>query len=292
MTPNVSVVIPTLNSAGTIRTCLDAVGRSAAEIIVVDDRSSDGTQDIARSHGATVIEVATRSAASARNEGVAHSKGEIIAFTDSDCVPAGNWIASISAAFEGLSDADIIGGSIDLREDTMFRRAYRAMYAMTDAKLFGDSSIMLPAMNLSARARVFKDVRFDETLPGALCDDVDFLHRARMHGLRIRYRPEIKVTHLNPSGFRSFVRQEVRHGMGDLIFSKRYPEFAGVRSTDLYTWIAESALNSTGHIKTILKEAGTTNALTLNAGLLNYLRHVAGGYGHIRARGLATRRAD
>jgi len=292
MSLEISVVIPTLNSAETIGNCLDAIGKSSAELIVVDDHSSDDTQDIARSRGANVIDVRTKSAAAARNEGVAHSTADIIAFTDSDCIPSPDWTVSIQAAFRELPSADIIGGSIGLREDTAFKRAYRAMYALTDARCLGDSSIMLPAMNLAARARVFKVVRFDETLPGALCDDVDFLQRARTLGLSIRYRPEIKVTHLNPSSFRSFVRQEVRHGMGDLIFSRRYPEIASVRSTDLHTWIAESMLNITGHVRMILMEAGTTNFLTLSAGVLNYLRHVAGGYGHIKARKLATRRSN
>jgi len=40
---------------------------------------------------------------------------------------------------------------------------------------------------------------------------------ARSLGLSIRYRPEIRVTHLNPSSFSNFVREEVRHGMGDRI---------------------------------------------------------------------------
>jgi len=288
MNLNVSVVIPTFNSAKTIGTCLDAIGRGSAELIVVDDHSTDDTQDIARRHGATVIEVGKRSAAAARNKGVAHSTAEIIAFTDSDCIPSPNWTKTIRAAFQELPDADIIGGRISLREDTTFRRSYGAMYALTDAKLLGDNSIMLPAMNLAARARIFKDVRFDETLPGALCDDVDFLQRARTLGLSIRYRPEIRVTHLNPSSFRSFVRQEVRHGMGDLIFSRRHPEIGGVRSTRLVDWIADATLNIPGHIKTVLREAGTTNALTLNAGILNYLRHVVGGFGHIKARRLQT----
>ena len=231
MSPDISVVIPTLNSSRTIAACLEAVNRESAEVVVVDDCSSDDTQEIARLHGATVIEITKKSAAAARNLGVAHSTGGIIAYTDADCLPAPGWLDAIRTAFGESPDVDIIGGSIRFREDTMFRRAYAAMYHLIDEKSFADGSNMLPAMNLSVRRRVFKELVFDETLPGALCDDVDFLQRALSLGKKIRYHPEIVVTHLNPANFRSYIRQEIRHGMGDLIFRRRYPESAAAKAS-------------------------------------------------------------
>lgn len=262
---------------------MDALERQTTEVIVVDDRSSDGTSDIARSHGAEVVEVQQRSAARARNVGASRSKGEIIAFTDSDCIPAPDWIETISSEFEDAPDANIIGGSISMREDTHFRRSYATMYRMTDAKHLVDGSIMLPAMNLSIRRQVFNQLMFDENLPGALCDDVDFLHRASSLGMRILYRPRVKVTHLNPSGLRNFVRQELRHGMGDSIFRRRYPEYGGGQRRTFTGWVTGCICDMPGHVKAVKRETGS---LALSAGVLNYIRHVVGGYGHLRAQRL------
>ena len=49
------------------------------------------------------------------------------------------------------------------------------------------------------------------------------------------------------------------------------------------TWISESMMNAPGHVKELLKVAGETNRLTVSAGVLNCVRHVAGGYGHLKA---------
>ena len=110
-------------------------------------------------------------------------------------------------------------------------------------------------MNLGVRRRVFGEMTFDESLPEALCDDVDFLRRALSRGRKIRYLGEISVTHLNPVKFRGFLRQEIRHGMGDLIFRRYCPELGGGQKPSMKTWNSESVLNAPGHAKESLKAA-------------------------------------
>ena len=85
----VSVIIPTHNRAATISRAVESVLRQSykhIEIIVVDDGSEDETQNILKSQqGVKIISLdATRGVSAARNEGVAVSSGEWIAFLDSD----------------------------------------------------------------------------------------------------------------------------------------------------------------------------------------------------------------
>lgn len=88
-TPLVSVVMPAYNSrafiADSIRSVLEQ-DYDAIELIVVDDGSSDGTPEIARSFGdrVQVLEQKNAGPAAARNRGVAEARGEFIAFIDSD----------------------------------------------------------------------------------------------------------------------------------------------------------------------------------------------------------------
>jgi GT2 family glycosyltransferase len=88
----VSVTIPTMNSAATLRWTLESVARSAAaisplpvEVVVADSRSSDATLEVARDFGATIVEDAGRLLA-ARRAAVEATRGDVILVIDSDQV--------------------------------------------------------------------------------------------------------------------------------------------------------------------------------------------------------------
>lgn len=86
--PQVSVVIPAYNSAAFIGEALASVRAQTvqpAEILVVDDGSSDATREIAREAGAIVVQVEQNGGpATARNLGIRKARGELIAFLDAD----------------------------------------------------------------------------------------------------------------------------------------------------------------------------------------------------------------
>lgn len=85
---SVTVLIPVLNEAATLGPILDAVGRSAVtleQVIVVDDHSTDASADVARAHGARVVENhADPGKGQALRTGLAASTGEIVVFLDGD----------------------------------------------------------------------------------------------------------------------------------------------------------------------------------------------------------------
>lgn len=106
----VSVVIPARNSAGTIAGTLKALGegkRQADEVIVVDGCSSDATAEVALDFGARVVRNEKRHVAAARQLGTEKARHDVIAFTDSDCRPAADWLARIADRF--CSDPDLCG---------------------------------------------------------------------------------------------------------------------------------------------------------------------------------------
>ncbi len=89
MRPVVSVIIPAYNAERFLSRAIDsAIGQTLPplEIIVVDDGSSDGTRDVVASYGSTVryIWQDNAGAATARNVGVSHAHGEVLAFLDAD----------------------------------------------------------------------------------------------------------------------------------------------------------------------------------------------------------------
>jgi len=87
MTLSVDVIIPTWNSAKWLERVLQAVeeGAHPARIIIVDRDSVDGTQEIARAHGCTII-LDTISLGSARTKGIRASNTDWILFVDDDVI--------------------------------------------------------------------------------------------------------------------------------------------------------------------------------------------------------------
>ena len=98
MPPRVSFVIPVRDDATRLDRCLDSIKRNRypgelIELIVVDNGSKDGSREVARQHGAVVLE-SSGHVAELRNVGARAALGGIIAFVDSDHEIDGRWIAA------------------------------------------------------------------------------------------------------------------------------------------------------------------------------------------------------
>ena len=101
--PKVSVVICAYNAEATMAACLDslrALRYPATEVVVVDDGSTDRTGAIAdRYEGFHVIHQENNGLSAARNVGMAASTGDIVAYTDSDCVVDPDWLHYLVGTF-------------------------------------------------------------------------------------------------------------------------------------------------------------------------------------------------
>jgi glycosyltransferase involved in cell wall biosynthesis len=88
MSLSLSVIVPVLNGAETLQETLDAISENAdglTELIVVDDGSTDGSGEIAKRHGATVLRnAANQGLGAARERGLKASSGDIVGFMDDD----------------------------------------------------------------------------------------------------------------------------------------------------------------------------------------------------------------
>lgn len=112
--PSVSVIIPVQNDRDRLRRCLHLLQQqtlSASEIIVVDNNS---TEDIASTCAEFPIvqyyQESKQGSYAARNRGIAIATGEILAFTDADCMPMAEWLEHGVAA---LAEADLVAGHIE-----------------------------------------------------------------------------------------------------------------------------------------------------------------------------------
>lgn len=108
--PSISVVVAVYNRADALRQLLGALARQnfpidQFEVLVCDDGSDEDlvkvVSDAARATGLHVVHLRQNhlGPGRARNLGIAHARGEVVAFTDSDCLPDTRWLATIDHAF-------------------------------------------------------------------------------------------------------------------------------------------------------------------------------------------------
>lgn len=120
--PFVSVVVPVYNNAEHLQTCLAALERQTYrsdryEVIVVDNGSdpSCNIAAIAATFNHVVItEELTSGSYIARNKGIAIATGEIIAFTDSDCIPTPTWLEKGVNHLLNNPECGLVAGRIDI----------------------------------------------------------------------------------------------------------------------------------------------------------------------------------
>jgi GT2 family glycosyltransferase len=195
----VSVIVPHLDDYDNLDACLGLLQAQSfpgdrTEIIVADNGSSRGLDAVRRIVGARgqVIEVAERGAGPARNAGVRASRGEAIAFIDSDCRPDKRWLE------EGLAElrhADFAGGQIDVLVEDARRmtaaEAFESVFAFQNERYVKDLKFTVTASMFVWRS-VFDAVGgFENGVP----EDKDWCERAGRQSYRIRFAPKSIVGH-------------------------------------------------------------------------------------------------
>jgi glycosyltransferase involved in cell wall biosynthesis len=202
MPPAISIVIPHLNDAERLGRCLAALAAqdadmARAEIIVVDNGSREPPAGlVAGVPGARLVEEATPGPGPARNRGAALAAAPVLAFTDSDCIPAPDWVATILARFAAEPGTGIIGGDVRVFAADPDRpspaEAYDLLYAFQQRTHIARRRFSVTA-NLAVRREVFAAVGPFGGLE--VSEDLDWGQRAAALGHATRFAPEIVVRH-------------------------------------------------------------------------------------------------
>ena len=193
----VSVIVPHYNDLQNLKLCIAALrGQSQApfEIIVCDNNSSCGLAAVERVCGraARVILETNKGAAAARNAAVRAASGDILAFTDSDCVPLSDWILQ---GCQVLDNADLVGGRVMLSFKNAAQRtpveAFEAQYAFANKRYVEKEHFSVTA-NMFVRRGTFEHVGdFRADVP----EDKDWGQRAHKLGYRWAYAADAALLH-------------------------------------------------------------------------------------------------
>lgn len=223
--PELSVVVAAYNAAATLGEQLAALAAEpvpcAWELVVADNGSTDGTADLARSWAdrlplRVVDASARRGPGPARNIGVAHARGRLVAFCDADDIVGTGWLAAMHAA---LQTDEFVTGSWEVAR----------LNAKPDWQGLRPAVVWLPFFplpgagsgNLGVHRAVFDEVGgFEESLETG--EDMDLAWRIQLAGHPLSYHPEVVLHVRNRDRPRAVFRQMYTWVAGDAQLKHRY----------------------------------------------------------------------
>ena len=234
--PMVSVIVAARNEEENIRACIESLlqleyPKEKCELIIIDDGSTDRTGAIAQSFAkihnhVRVIVSATgqgnlRGKANALSQGIDQSKGEILLFTDADCVVPPTWIRETVAHY--APGVAVVAGFTLLRHST----AFEAIQAIDWFLLFGVSAATaawnMPLTgignNLSVRRSAYDAVGGYRNLPFSVTEDYALVQAVwQKTRMEVRYPLNRKTLVVSKpcATLRSLFRQRQRWSVGGL----------------------------------------------------------------------------
>ena len=228
----VSVIIPVLNGELTIRECLVSLLRmdfppERREILVVDNGSRDRTAEIVNSFPVRYVREERRGRSHARNKGIETSRGDILAFTDADCVVSTGWLRELVRGFESRDVGASVGEIIAYPPHTPAERyiAMRKPLWQQRTLAYPDSPWFLTGC-AAVRREVFDQLGgFDPRFARVGCEDIDFSWRFfRDKDFKLSFHPKAVVFHHHRVTTSGLFRQYMSYGHGQAILCRKYPD--------------------------------------------------------------------
>lgn len=230
----ISVVAPFRDARPYIGQCLQSLLSQSYpadryEIIMVDNNSTDGSAQLAvSSRRVKLLYEARPGAYAARNRGIEHAKGDVIAFIDADCSARGDWLAAIAS---GMRDTPslLLLGTVAFAKESFGLSALAAYEAEKAAFVFSGNTSEIyygSAGNMAMRRGVLKEFGpFAEVRRGG---DTTFVQDVinRYTCSAVSFVPEMLVRHLEITSPLSWYRKLVHYGASH----EKYRKLCDVRA--------------------------------------------------------------
>ena len=230
MIPDYSIIIPAYNEeryiGQVLSTILDLTSKLSCEVVVVDNGSTDSTQDIINDYKVEALKLVNAPIAAVRNYGARNSSGKVLIFIDADVVITPSWCAALLNVSSQLhaNPLQVLGARCHAPAEGFLNRYWFNRLREYSASYINSGNL------LTSRILFEKLDGFDQTLTTA--EDYDFCQRARRAGAKVIELPQLVTIHLGyPNTITGFIRRERWHGIQDFI------SFSSIRESRV-AWLA------------------------------------------------------
>ena len=234
--PKASVVVCSYNGAKTLDRCLTSlkeINYPNYEVILVDDGSTDNTQEIAARHPwVKNIRQENKGLSFARNVGAHASGGDVIVYTDSDCMADPDWLYYLMGTLLSGDYAGVGGPNISPPAENWVQACVSAAPGGPNHVLLTDVvAEHIPGCNMAFHRWAFDQVGgFDPEYRKA-GDDVDFCWRLQQSGGVIAFSPAAIVWHYRRFTLQAFRKQQQGYGEAESMLRFQHLVFFGPTGT-------------------------------------------------------------
>jgi len=263
---SVTVIVPAYNARDTIGACIESLlgqMHRPDELIIVDDCSRDDTAQVAMMYGVKVIKLESNSGPGvARNIGAAAAAGEILAFTDADCVAPPDWLERIVAALDAPGVVAVTGGYAGVVKDGFLTRLQHLVIRQRQLALPPEINSTITS-NFACLKSAFESVggfplyylKRDPVKPIWGNEDEELGFLLTRAGGKIRWMSDVGVLHLFRLSLTGYLRQQRFYAERIIMSHFRFPEMTKSRTN-------YSRLNGALHLGSVLG---------VNLGMLTFL---------------------
>jgi cellulose synthase/poly-beta-1,6-N-acetylglucosamine synthase-like glycosyltransferase len=237
--PFVSVIVPVYNGERNIGNCINSLlslnyPSSNIEIIIVDNNSKDATRKVIQEFPViSLVEDRIQSSYAARNTGLRQSKGDIVAFTDSDCIADKDWILKAVECFRDVN-VGCVAGRIEGYPPSNYIEEYLVRNrCLSQENTLKDRFLPYPqTANAIYRKEVFDAIGvFEQNWRSG--GDADIAWRMLLHSdYRIVTCDDSLIYHVHRSTLKGFFHQGETWGHGEVLLQKKYKAYYRDRTGD------------------------------------------------------------
>ena len=226
--PKVSVIVCAYNGERTMDHCLaslETLNYPNYEVVVVNDGSTDRTREIAERYAnIRLINQENQGLSAARNVGLEAATGEIIAYTDCDCMADPDWLTHLVARFLS-SDFGAVGGPNLPPPDSSLVANCVAVSpgAPTHVLLDDEVAEHIPGCNMAFRREALEAINGFDPVFRAAGDDVDLCWRLQNKGYTIGFSAAAVVWHFRRNTVRDYIKQQQGYGKAEALLFFKHP---------------------------------------------------------------------
>ena len=226
--PHISVVICAYNAERTMDACLASLRTLRYpnyEVIVVNDGSTDRTLEIAQRYPEVrIFSQENKGLSAARNVGYEHASGEIIAYTDSDCVVDPDWLTYLAFKFVHSGFVAVGGPNLPPPEESRTAACVAASPGGPAHVLIDDEvAEHIPGCNMAFLKSALKEIGGFDPIHRAAGDDVDLCWRLQNNGHAIGFSPAAMVWHFRRNTIKAYLKQQMGYGKAEAQLYFKHP---------------------------------------------------------------------